>query len=67
LEDQKRCLLGAADDRQVSCPRAQAAVDRVSDIYEQDPPDGTWVFRGSDGRFREGALYLSRTRDDGEQ
>jgi hypothetical protein len=38
----------------------------VSEVYEQDAPDGRWSFSRYDGRFRQGDLYLSRTRDDGE-
>lgn len=41
--------------------------DKVSEIYEQDPPDGKQPFRRYDGRFREGDIYLPRTRSDGEQ
>jgi hypothetical protein len=39
--------------------------DEVSEIYEQDPPDGKAAFRPYDHSFREGGLYLSRTRGDG--
>lgn len=41
--------------------------DDVSDIHEQDPPEGKSAFRLYDHSFRQGGLYLSRTRDDGEQ
>jgi hypothetical protein len=41
--------------------------DQVSPIREQDPPDGKWVFRRYAHPFREGGLYLPRTRRDGEQ
>src|SRR6266446_4891615 len=41
--------------------------DEVSEIREQDPPDGKWVFDRYDHSFRQGGLYLSRTRRDGEQ
>jgi hypothetical protein len=40
--------------------------DEVSEIYEQDPPDGKYVFEPYDHEFREGGLYLSRKRQDGE-
>src|SRR5262249_18321117 len=39
--------------------------DEVSKIREQDPPDGKPVFRPYEGSFRQGALYLSRSRADG--
>ena len=41
--------------------------DEVSEIYEQDPPDGKFAFRPYDQSFREGGLCLSRTRRDGDQ
>src|SRR5438094_1127065 len=41
--------------------------DAVSEIYEQDPPDGKSAFSRYDHSFRQGDLYLSRTRADGEQ
>ena len=41
--------------------------DEVSEIHEQDPPDGKFAFRRYKHSFRQGALYLSRTRADGEQ
>ena len=37
--------------------------DKVSEIHEQDPPDGKFVFRPYDHSFRQGGLYLSRTTD----
>lgn len=37
--------------------------DEVSEIYEQDPPDGKFAFRPYDGSFRQGDLYLPRRRD----
>lgn len=40
--------------------------DSVSEIYEQDPPDGKTAFRLYDHDFRRGDLYLSRKRADGE-
>lgn len=40
--------------------------DEVSEIYEQDSPDGKSAFRRYAGKFRPGGLYLSRTRQDGE-
>ncbi len=41
--------------------------DETSEIYEQDPPDGRSAFRRYDHSFRQGALYLSRTRADGKE
>ena len=41
--------------------------DDISEIHEQDPPGGKSAFRTYDDSFRQGALYLSRTRGDGEQ
>ena len=41
--------------------------DQVSEIYEQDPPDSMPAFRKYKGPFREGGLYLSRKRTDGDQ
>jgi hypothetical protein len=41
--------------------------DRVSEIHEQNPPDGKSAFRPYDQSFRQGGLYLSRTRRDGDQ
>ena len=41
--------------------------DEVSDIYEQDPPDGKSAFVLYDHSFRQGGLYLSRKRRDGAQ
>jgi hypothetical protein len=41
--------------------------DKVSEIYEQDPPDGKSVFRRYKHSFRQGDLYLSRKRGDGEE
>jgi hypothetical protein len=41
--------------------------DKVSEIYEQDPPDNMSAFRRYDGSFRQGGLYLSRRRADGEE
>jgi hypothetical protein len=41
--------------------------DEVSEIREQDPPDGKSAFRRYAGAFRHGGLYLSRTRRDGEK
>jgi hypothetical protein len=39
--------------------------DHVSDIHEQNPPDGKSMFRFCDESFGHGALYLSRRRADG--
>jgi hypothetical protein len=41
--------------------------DKVSEIYEQDSPDGKTAFRRYDDSFRQGELYLSRKRADGER
>ena len=47
--------------------------DDVSEIHEQDPPDGKSPFRKFPPfrkyahSFRQGGLYLSRTRGDGDQ
>ena len=41
--------------------------DEVSEIREQDPPDGSLAFLRYDGSFRQGGLCLSRTRRDGDQ
>jgi hypothetical protein len=41
--------------------------DRVSEIYEQDPPDNKAAFRSYDDSFRQGGLHLSRIRGDGEE
>src|SRR5262245_31779369 len=41
--------------------------DDISEIFEQDPPDGKWTFRRYDHPFRRGDLYLSRKRKDGER
>jgi len=38
--------------------------DEVSEIHEQDPPDGESNFVLYDHSFRQGALYLSRKRKD---
>jgi len=40
--------------------------DEVSEIYEQDPPEGKPVYRPYDDSYRQGGLYLPRTRADGE-
>jgi hypothetical protein len=41
--------------------------DKVSEIHEQDPPDGKPVFRQYNHSFRQGDLYLSLRRKDGDQ
>jgi hypothetical protein len=41
--------------------------DEVSEIFEQDPPEGDSPFRIYDGSFRKGDLYLSRKRSDGRE
>jgi hypothetical protein len=40
--------------------------DDVSEIHEQNPPDGRHAFEPYTDSFRYGDLYLSRKRDDGE-
>jgi hypothetical protein len=39
--------------------------DTVSEIREQDPPDGKHVFKAYHHSFRQGTLYLPRKRADG--
>lgn len=41
--------------------------DVISEIYEQDPPDGKTEFRLFDGSYRPGGLYLPRKRADGAE
>ena len=41
--------------------------DEVSEIYEQDPPDGDSLFLPYQHSFRQGDLYLSRRRADGDE
>jgi hypothetical protein len=41
--------------------------DEVSEIREQDPPDNMPAFRKYDASFRQGGLYLCRTRADGDE
>ncbi len=41
--------------------------DKVSEIHEQDPPDGKRAFLPYDHSFRQAGLYLSRKREDGER
>lgn len=41
--------------------------DKVSEIYEQDPPEGASRYCLYDGTWRYGGLYLSRQREDGER
>jgi len=41
--------------------------DHVSEIYEQDPPDKKSAFCLYDHSYRQGELYLSRVRPDGEE
>jgi hypothetical protein len=64
-----KCDLAAAR-RTVEKFRAMALnlpFDKVSEVYEQDPPDGQTAFVPYDDSFRPGDLYLSRKRADGEQ
>jgi hypothetical protein len=44
---------------------AKLPFDDISEIYEQDPPDGKSAFRLYRHQFRRGDLYLSRKRPDG--
>ena len=44
---------------------AKLPFDHVSDIYEQDAPDGSPAFRPYRDDFRQGGLYLNRNRPDG--
>jgi hypothetical protein len=46
---------------------AKLPFDDVSGIYEQDPPGGNTAFRLYGESFRQGGLYLGRTRADGER
>jgi hypothetical protein len=41
--------------------------DELSEISEQDPPDGKPAFALYDHPFRQGGLYLTRIRADGEE
>src|SRR5437763_574639 len=41
--------------------------DDISEIYEQDPPDNKTAYERYNHSFRQGGLYLPRTRDDGEE
>src|SRR5437016_3747547 len=41
--------------------------DEVSEIREQDPPDGKAAFRLYKDSFRQGGLYVARTRGDGDE
>jgi len=41
--------------------------DHITEIHEQDPPDGRYVFQPYDHAFRKGGLYLSRRRSDGAE
>jgi hypothetical protein len=41
--------------------------DHVSEIYEQDPPDGQYTFQRYEHTFHRGGLYLPRKRSDGEE
>ena len=45
----------------------QLPFDKVFKIHEQDPPDGRFSFPRYDHPFRQGGLYLSRKRTDGEE
>ena len=41
--------------------------DEVTDIFEQDPPDGESAFQPYEHSVRRGTLYLPRKRADGEE
>ena len=41
--------------------------DEVTDIYEQSPPDGRAVYILYSDPFRQGDLYLTRRRSDGDE
>ena len=41
--------------------------DDVTEIYEQDPPDEQTLYELYDHPFRQGGLYVTRRRADGEQ
>ncbi len=41
--------------------------DEISAIFEQDPPDGKTEYWRYDHEFRQGNLYLSRKRTDGNE
>lgn len=41
--------------------------DTVSEIFEQDPPDGKLAFELSDSEYPNGDIYLSRKRSDGNR
>jgi hypothetical protein len=41
--------------------------DEISDVYEQDSPDGKTAFRKYNDAFRRGDVYLSRKREDGDE
>src|SRR5262245_58013743 len=56
--------------RMIARYRAMASklpFDHISEIYEQDAPDGKSPFRVYDPSFRQGTLYHARTRGDGEE
>lgn len=60
----------ASSRRMIAKFRAMALklpFDEVSEVYEQDPPDGKSVYIPYDHAFRQGDLYLSRRRSDGGQ
>lgn len=41
--------------------------DKVSPIFEQDPPERSLTFEPYEHSFRQGNLYISRVRSDGEK
>jgi hypothetical protein len=41
--------------------------DDISEVFEQDPPEGKATFRLYDHSFRQGTLYLPRKREDGAE
>ena len=67
--DWKTKIDQAAARRMIAKFRAMALklpFDKVSEIFEQDPPGGKTAFRLYDHPFQQGGLYLSRKRADGE-
>lgn len=68
--DWKTRIDPSAARRMIARFRAMATklpFDEVSEIYEQDPPDNKTTYLRYDHSFRQGGLYLSRTRSDGEE
>jgi hypothetical protein len=60
----------ASARRMIAKFRAMAArlpFDDVSEIYEQDSPDGQTAYCPYEDSYRQGSLYLSRKRADGDK